>query len=225
MPALPATPSGVVKIALGHSVEEDALVTSSHCLSYTGGAPTSADLEDIATSVSVTWAEYLAPMMTPDGYLGSVTVYDLANPATVEGVWSGSEEGTRTGALPSIATCALMQGHIDRRYRGSRPKLFLPYGVVADSEDINQWTGDFLTEMPEAWGDYITNLAVDGAGSTVLGDPVGVSYYHGFTVVTSPTTGRARNVPTVRDVPLVSDIISYTLRARFGSQRRRINAG
>jgi hypothetical protein len=51
---------------------------------------------------------------------------------------------------------------------------------------------------------------------------VNVSYYKGFTVVTSPTTGRARNVPTLRSAPVVDAVTAQAVRTSIGTQRRRI---
>jgi hypothetical protein len=50
---------------------------------------------------------------------------------------------------------------------------------------------------------------------------VNVSYYNGFTVVTNPTTGRARNVPTLRGTPVVDTVTGIVARVQVGSQRRR----
>jgi len=57
-------------------------------------------------------------------------------------------------------------------------------------------------------------------GITTLAE-VNVSYYAGFTLHTG-TTGRVRNVPTPRAVPLVDPVTSQITRAGIGQVRRRL---
>jgi hypothetical protein len=62
--------------------------------------------------------------------------------------------------------------------------------------------------------------AAGWAGAGTLSH-VSLSYFSGFTVITSPTTGRARNVPTVRSSPLIDPVVTLKTQTSIGTQRRR----
>jgi hypothetical protein len=115
----------------------------------------------------------------------------------------------------------MIQFNIARRYRGGKPKIFLPAGVAADISNTNTWGSTFLATANTDWAAFAA--AVLAAGWTGAGTltHVNVSYYTGFTVVTNPVTHRARNVPTLRGAPVVDTVISYAAEVDIASQRRR----
>jgi hypothetical protein len=111
---------------------------------------------------------------------------------------------------------------IDRRYRGGKPRNFYPYGTASDLQTEQTWTDTALTGFLAQSEDLYSATAGVSAGGTTLTSRVSVSYYSGFTVVTSPTTGRARNVPTKRSTPLTYAVVNTAVSPYIGSQRRRI---
>lgn len=224
MPPLPATPVGVVQARMRFAMDDDTNLETQFKLGYTGGPPSSGDLSTIAGLVNTAWDGNLKSFMSSNGLLDGTFCKDLANPSTVEGFSFSGEAGTRSGQIPTVGTAAVVFFRPDRAYRGSRPKMFTPFGVEGDTTAGNAWSSAFATGLQVAMGAFLAALDGESAGSTDLTVPKSVSYYHGFTVVTSGTTGRARNVPTLRTTPLVVGVLGLEVQQRLGSQRRRLKA-
>jgi hypothetical protein len=224
LPGLEPTPSGVIGFRLVHALAADESTGSTFRLAYTGGPPSSADLSTLAGLVNTAWGDNLASFMSDAGLLVETQARDLANPSTTIGNSVAGIDGTRSGGTADIARSAVQFFRPDRTFRGSRPKMFLPYGVDADVSGGFQWTTAFVTDLQIALNAFYAALDGGVGGSTHLALPVCVSYSHGFTVVTSGTTGRARNVPTPRVPPLVTASLGIEVSSRIGTQRRRIAA-
>jgi hypothetical protein len=119
--------------------------------------------------------------------------------------------------------CALLNIKIQRRYRGGKPRLYLPWGSDADVQDAQHWKSASITTFNSAiltHTNYVVGQTWAGGGFDHL---VNVSYYQGFKVVTSPTTGRARNVSTLRaGGPQIDNWVgAATFNTRIATQRRR----
>lgn len=216
MPSLPPTPSGVVKFILSHSG-----IHSSFCMAYTGGPPDTAQLTSMAGACQGAWATHLAALLASTYELETVTVVDLANPSVSPGFNGSAVIGTRSGTPPPLSIAALINFGVNRRYRGSKPKIWLPYGVDGDVASPSQWSSSFVSALDAAWSDFTTELeSYSGGGGTLTGQ-VAVSYFSGKTTNPNPT-GRARFVPTPRGTPLVMLVDSVLTRVTPGSQRRRL---
>jgi hypothetical protein len=83
------------------------------------------------------------------------------------------------------------------------------------------WSTAFVGDVTAALTSAFAAIIGASAGGTTITQHVNVSYYAGFTVVTSPTSGRARNVPTLRSSPHVDTITSFAVSQRIANQRRR----
>lgn len=220
MPALPAVPN-VVKCAVGFKVYGDLDVTSTVYLGYSGGAPDTADAATIAGSLFTAAGSAYAGLLDEESALTSVKITDLSSSTGGEAVHNGNVAGTRSGAILAGATCVLMNYTIGRRYRGGKPRNYFPFGVGPDLGSRQAWSPSFTTAVDSAWSTWIAAAIGATGGSTTITDHVNVSYYEGSRVVTSPTSGRARNVPIVRTAPLVNTVVSATASATPASQRRR----
>jgi hypothetical protein len=191
-------------------------------LSYTGGAPSSADLNSLASDVSAAWGTHIAPRVANAEALESVTITDLSSDTANIGSWEGTVNGTNSnGALISSAA-ALVNHTVARRYRGGRPRTYVRAGTTSDLASENQWNDTFLTEMLTAWEDWIADILASSGIGISLTNIVNVSWYKGFTVFTTPS-GRARNIPTLRATPVVDPITSSSVATKIGSQRRRLD--
>jgi hypothetical protein len=189
---------------------------------YSGGAPSAADCDTIAAGIGTAWNTNLAAYLSGSGLLETVTVQDLASSSGAESTHTVSHAGTRSGNVPTLAACVIMSHHIARRYRGGKPRSYLPYLVTADLTGASVWGATPIGNLNSAWAAFITACAAVTGGSTAVGAHVNVSYFHGFTVVTNPVTHRARNVPTPRATPVVDTVTTSVARRLMGSQRRRI---
>lgn len=190
---------------------------------YAGSAPQAADAAAIANTCKSLWTTNIAPLVTGAISLNLVQVTDLSSASGAQGQsGSGAVSGTRTGAGTTANDCMLINLHITRRYRGGKPRQYWPGGAAADLADGMHWSAGFQTSWQAAWNAMNSGInAITWTGGNMSG-PVNVSYYTlPNTVVTSPTTGRARNVPTKRSTPLIDPIVSGTPNARIATQRRR----
>jgi hypothetical protein len=115
-----------------------------------------------------------------------------------------------------------MNFKVGRRYRGGKPRIYLPWGSASDQATLNQWTSGFISSAATAWTNFITAIAAaPWSGASGL-KQVNVSFYSGFTNETGPS-GRARAVSTPRaGSAVVDDIIAHSLNTIYGVQRSRL---
>jgi hypothetical protein len=218
------TPTGVVRIRLVHSpAAESGEFGCAFDQAYTGPAPNNAALNSLATEVVSAWTTHLASVLTDALQLVRVSVIDLANPGTPDGIATASVTGTRTGVNNTYNICAQMQYTIGDRYRGAKPKTFTPYGVLGDTSDPRTWKSDFITELTTKWTAFIAELNGFSFGSATLGGQVGVRYTtHPYTLVPNSGNTRAHARGTPLDPPQVYPVITTSVAPKLGSQRKRL---
>lgn len=219
MPALPNVP-GVLRVAVIGSANDDTDVVSRFFLAYSGTAPNIPDLDAFALGVGNLWATNILPMQTPAYVLTEVEVTDLSGPTAARGSNSSSSPGTRSGSGFTAATAVVVDFKIARRYRGGHPRVSIFAGVSTDLVSVQRWSPTFLTDFSNAWNAFMSGvLELTWTGATIV-DQVNVSYYAGYHLVTFPS-GRSRDVPTLREVPIIDGILGFGVNAHVGSQRRR----
>ena len=191
--------------------------------SYPGSAPTGAQCVGAATTIFDEWTINLAPLVNDDWTLVEVDVLDIATDSGLSGQFVGSSEGSSGGvALP--AQCATnVEFDIARRYRGGKPRMYLPPGATAFLQNPSTYTADYLADVNAGVAAFFA-----GIGSTVsvwgVGLPhVNLSYYKGFTNITT-SSGRERAIPTYRATGLTDAVAGYSAKAVVGSQKRRRTA-
>lgn len=222
MPALPPVP-GVIKVRLIGTQDASIPWGSRFFVEYTGGPPSATDLDSLATNVATDFHSNLMPYATDDKILTQVICEDLSSSSGAVGEVTVSDAGS-SGGTPLAASTALVINHqINRRYRGGKPKIFLPLGDTAVRSQNNEWTSALVSSVTAAWNTFVTAVLAGSYSSFTLLTFVNISYYEGFTVVTSPTTHRARNVPTLRITPVIDTIVSNSVAQKLGSVRRRNN--
>lgn len=224
MPALPPAPS-VIDIALDFALTATLKGSSRFYMLYTGGPPNGAQLNTLATDVSTTWSSDLNSLMTNEFELTQIVCTDLSSPSAARGEWTGSIAGGNSShAAVTLDTATLLNFQIARRYRGGKPKMFLPIGTIGDisGDPPNTWGSTFIEAVDTGWGSFQTALkALTGIGMT-LTNQVNVSYYSGFASVQNPVTKRWRNIPTPRTGSAQIDAITnFTCNPTMSQQRRR----
>jgi hypothetical protein len=221
MPALPNVP-GVLAVDFDFSVGQDLLAKVKRHYTYTGGPPSVADCNTIATDFLSLVSAFLLAMMHPSRSIEYVTVTDLTSPTSHQGANANHQVGTRTGADLGASVCLLENLVIGRRYRGGKPRSYWPFGTDTDLAASQVWSNTFQGLVAAALSLYDAGALAITSGSTNIAAPCSVSYYQGFTPVTNPITGRTRDVPTLRAGPLTPDIITSTrISPNLASQRRR----
>jgi hypothetical protein len=221
MPALPDV-AKVVKIAAIWSDGVNTDIVTRWYEQYTGSAPSSTQLNSFCSDVHADIQGDFSYATSDALTLGRVHAIDLSSPTGAEGDWLGAVAGTNTDPPNALDVAQVVSYEIARRYRGGHPRGYWPLGSAAALSTPQRWEPTYLASIQSNMEDFFGGLPghVWSGGGTL--QHVNVSYFSGFTVVTDPITGRARNVPTVRGTPLVDAVTAYVARAHIGTQRRRL---
>jgi hypothetical protein len=221
VPALPVVPN-VIRVDIEWTVGTDAAAMDRIFIAYSGGPPTSANCVTLAGLLYIIFAAELAIYTNANNALTGVRVTDLASSTGGQGEHLQTTVGSIGPDDLGANSTALASMRIGRRYRGGKPRSYFPLGGASVMQTPQTWTSAFQVNVQAALNAIIADIAVTTAGTTVLTHLVNVSYYHGFTVVTNPITGRARNVPTLRPAPIVDPVLSWVMELKLASQRRRL---
>lgn len=217
-PPLPATPC--VRVRLDYSQTDGFSGGSRFFLSYSGSAPTGANCSTLASDIATQWATDFPSWINVDWALTEVDVLDIASDSGLSGQWSGSHPGTRSGGALPAQVAGVCEFGIARRYRGGKPRMFLPPGVISDLADPGHWISGYLAGLSAAPAALMAGIETLSIGAMGTLAHVNLSYYKGFTNITN-SSGRTRAVPSYRSSALVDTVTGYFGKARLGSQNRR----
>lgn len=220
MPALLPVPNAV-KIQCHWTIGGDTSAQTHFFWAYTGSAPSSNTCILLGQAIGASIQSRFLPLMHPTVLAEGVTVTDLSGPSGGQGFAVDNHPGTRTGGDLPAANCCLVNGVIARRYRGGKPRFYLPWGTASDVQTGQTWTSAALTAFQAGINNFQTDVSAITQAGTNLVHPVNISYYAGFYSVQDPVTKRYRNIPTPRSAPLVDQILSLPINPKFGTQRRR----
>lgn len=221
MPPLPSAPS-VLRVNYGFSQAAGLQSGFRSFYSYSGTAPSNATCTAIANAISTAFQSELIPLMVSEFAFLSVDVTDLTSDTGGAGLWTGDIGGSRSGGAVAVDAAVNLSFQIARRYRGGKPKAFLPFGSLTDAIDNNNaWSNAFLTTVDGAWSTFDNAVLAITESGTTLSQHVNVSYYQGFVSAQNPITKRWRNIPTLRDTPVIDTIVAHAAKSVIGVQRRR----
>jgi hypothetical protein len=226
VPALPPIPN-TLKLELGFEYTIPARLFGSR-LFFSFGAgqiPTVADLHSFCVTAANDWNTYLAPHMSSDRQLASIIAQDMSSQTGAVAEATGIGAGLSAGAAIVGNACTVINFAIARHYRGGKPKIFLPLGTESDLLDQTAWGSPYLTALTTAWQSWVSALTAVTTPSFNTSAQVAVSYYAGYQKTTPPWRGPGFPYPlAVRPTPLTYPVTAFAVRARIGSQRRRIAA-
>jgi hypothetical protein len=212
-----------MRVRLDYTNTDGFLAGSRFYLSYAGAAPTGANCITLAGDVEAAWVTHLAPNINAEWALTEVDVLDIATDSGLSGQWNGSSDGTGSGAgVP--AQCAInIEYGIARRYRGGKPRMFLPGGSSSQLADAGHWLTSFVDTLSTDVAAFFSELEALSIGAVGTIAHVNLSYYSGFTNVTN-SSGRTRAAPKYRALALLDTVVGYAPKVEVGSQRRRRTA-
>jgi hypothetical protein len=221
MPALPNVPNVIRVACKGSSGGAETWLTRFY-LQYPTVAPSAANLVSLGNEIITSWNTHLNPLTPGNKTLTEVDLQDLTNPSAAVATIATSQNGTRVGAwLPPVAATVVSYS-IGRRYRGGHPRGYWPFGVEGDLDTSGQWLPLWVTTVDVGIRAFFSDVTSFIWAVSEITKHCNVSYYSGFTVVTDPITGRARNVPKLRAGGPVVDLVSIqSARIIVGTQRRR----
>jgi hypothetical protein len=219
LPPLPASP--VLRVALIYTHDSSLEAGQRFYLSYSGSAPSGSNCATLAGDIAGAWNTDLAAMVNGDWTLTGVDVIDIATRTGASGTWDGSHAGTDAGGDSMPAQTAMnIEFNIARRYRGGKPRTYLPPGCINHLVSDTQWNSSWVTDANSNWGAFMTAIEALDVGSLGTLAHVNLSYYHGFTNVEN-TSGRMRAAPTYKDSATLDTVTGYSAKQEVSSQRRR----
>lgn len=211
--------SKVVRLDTHFSLGTDPNAQVRDFFSYTGSLSIP-DAQTWLTAARTAWNADVQVYLSTNCATTLFEMTDLSSASAPQVQDTTGAAGTdSTGDLPA-GTAMLMHKHILRRYRGGKPRLYLPGLSINRLATADTWSSGALTSIGGAYAEYIAAViaACPAAAGTAL--HVNVSYFEGFTNHTYPS-GRVKPIPNPRPVPLVDVIVSTSPLAQVASQRRR----
>lgn len=221
MPALPFV-ANVIKITFTFAVGDDTNAQCRFYWGYTGGPPSATDCATLAGSIRAAFNAQLKSQLFTSSSLTSTKVLDLSSATGAQGVDTTSISGTRAGTGLPAGVCTIINLGIARRYRGGKPRIYLPFGVAGDLATLGHWTPAFVTGNAAAWVAFQGAVTGLTSGSTVLTTQKNVSYFQGYNAPVTLPSGRVKQTAKVRSsVPTPDTVTGVSMNNKPGSQRRR----
>jgi hypothetical protein len=220
-PPLPASPC--MRVRLDYTNTDGFLAGNRFYLSYAGSPPTPGNCTTLASDIASAWATNLESLVHGDWSLTEIDVLDIASYTGASGQWTGSNTGTNSGTQLSANAATNIEFDIARRYRGGKPRIFLPPPSQGEMVSAAKWSSSFITAANTGIAAFFTALEALSVGAVGTLAHVNLSYYEGFTNVTN-SSGRTRAAPKYRTSALVDTVEGYATKATVGSQRRRRTA-
>lgn len=219
-PPLPEFPC--VRVSLDYEADSGQKFGSRFFLRYTGDAPSGANCITLAGDVATAWGAEFASQVASAYMLKRVDVLDIATDSGLSGQWTGSTAGgqTTTPAAP-ISTAINIEFGLARRYRGGKPRMYLPPPSAVNMLDTAHWNAAVISSVntnAAAFFATLEGLTVGGMGTL---SHVSLSYYESFTNPPIETGRRERSRPTYRATAKVDNVTGYFTKTVIGSQRRR----
>jgi hypothetical protein len=101
-------------------------------VSYASAAPGSDDLNQYAENIGAEIGAHLLPLFSTQVTATEVMVTDLTSTSGARGIAPSRQVGTRPGLPNGAAVAALINFRVARRYRGGKPRVYVPFFVSAD---------------------------------------------------------------------------------------------
>jgi hypothetical protein len=188
-------------------------------------SPTAAQAANAATAAADAWNTHLAPFHSTAITLTEVTLTDLTSSSAEMGTWSGAHAGTRVGQPTSAPVSTLVNMTVHRRYRGGKPRIYVPAGAVADFATPQTWTPTFLSGFGTAFETFLQSVIAGMPFASPAATLVNVAYWQGHHWV-PPDSTPSKKVPLpYPGGPHVDVITGFRYNPLIGTQRRRIRPG
>jgi hypothetical protein len=221
MPPLPDPPNPTLKFLASWKIGADPMGDTRLFFEYAGGPPSSADCASAAADMAGQIVDWFVPLMHPQISLETVTAIDITTTSGKQGAGGSATPGTRTGGQLAPGTAVLVNHQIGTRYRGGKPRSYLPFGTSTDVGTTGLWNSAFVDAVDSAWGSFIANIIGGVYGSTTVVTYIALSYYDGVNPPVTLPSGRVKQSSKLRTTPVQYDITGHTTSEVIASQRRR----
>lgn len=205
MAPLPPAPN-TLRVNIQWFIGTDADVLNSIHFVYSGSAPSASDCVSFATTVHNAVNSDLISHLSDNSNLQQVEVIDISSNTGHFGLNTTPITGSRTGNSLPASNCVLVNHTVSRRYRGGKPRTYLPLFSSTDITGPSGWLSASVSAMQTSWNSFISAIEGASSGATTIGAFSNVSYYSGH---------------TLRGTPLVEPIVASIVNPIPGTQRRR----
>jgi hypothetical protein len=212
-----------VRVRLDYTETDGFLGGSRFYLSYSNSAPTATNCNTLASDIATAWNTDIASLMSTTWALTEVDVLDISSLSGASGLWQGSHAGTDSNSPSAAQVSVNVEYKIARRYRGGKPRMFLPPATDTQRNDLSHWSSGYISSVNTGVAAFFAAIEALSVGAMGTLAHVNLSYYKGFTNIAN-SSGRERAVPTYRTSALLDTVTGYTCKAQMGSQKRRRNA-
>jgi len=220
MPSPPTVPD-VMRFRISGVLTNDAAWGVRIYTGYTGGVPTVANMLTLCEGVGTAWNDTVVSFQNIGVTTTEIDGIDLSATDGAGNTADVSYSGVADTSPTPNQVAAVAKFDIARRYRGGKPKMYIPGIDSQYVSDESHWKTSFADDMGSGMNAFNTAIKATYADAVTLTGIVNVSFYEGFTSVENPITHRWRNVPTYRDVALVDVVGGFTVDQVFGTQKRR----
>ena len=222
VPPLPE--SNVVRCRLEYTTSAGTDMGSRVYLGFAGSAPSSANCATLAGDIASAWNTDLAAVVYQLVTLTEVDVQDISTYTGNFGSAAVSHAGSMSGGTLTANTATNVEFDIANRYRGGKPRMFLPPPDDTALASIDKFSSTHISNVNTAVSNFFAAVVGSSVGSMGTLTHVAVSYYSGFNNVVN-SSGRMRAAPKYRSPnALVRPVTGYATKAVVGSQRRRRTA-
>ena len=219
MPPLPIVP-GVLRVRWQYQLGGTVNTGFHQFVRYGGSVPSLTQLNNMAASAHTHYAFYMPALFHPNAHLTGIQIQDLSDVTQPTGIWAGTEAGTRTGGPLPASTSMILAWKVQRRYRGGKPRAYIPAGTDTDLADAQHWTAAFLSAFQSAWESMWSLIYNDASWGSPF-NFCSVSYFAGHTWQ-ADQHGNYHYIPTRRTTPLIDNSVASVYTSLLGTQRRRL---
>jgi len=174
---------------------------------YGGAPPSEPSVSGLAEFMFNEYVSQISPLSHADTSVDEVEVIDLSSASSNVGTYGSATPGSAGGDVLPASVSVLASYPVTLRYKGGHPRSYIFAGVQADLQDMSNWTSAFITEITDAWGNFIGTPVGDTISGTTYTSQCAVSY---------------RSGDAFRETPVVMGIASFVINAPIASQRRRM---
>jgi hypothetical protein len=174
---------------------------------YGGAPPSLPSVTGLAEAMFNEYVDAIIPLTSDDASIDQVVVTDLSSSSSNVGTYGTATPGSAGGETLPASVAVLASYPVTLRYKGGHPRSYIFAGVQADLQDQSNWTSAFITEITDAWGNFIATPVGDTISGTTYTSQCAVSY---------------RSADAYRETPVVMPITGFTILAPIASQRRRM---
>jgi hypothetical protein len=193
-------------------------------LTYSAAGPaTASDLNSLSGSISTFHHTTLAPLFAANFTLTEIDILDISTLTGVGVTHSYSDPGIRTGNTCPDNCATNVEFLIGHRYRGGKPRFYLPPGVTTDMATVSTWNSSYITAVNTNVANVFSSIEALSLSSLGTLAHAYVSYYDGVATTTPPWRGPGFKYPPKYRSPnaLTFPVLNYSCKAIIGSQRRR----